>query len=821
MGTFLQDLRYAGRTLLRNPAFSAVALIALALGIGANTAIFSVVNAVLFRPLPYDSPGRLVSVLTVRMKQDERIRAAPLDVADWRARNRAFTDLAAYAGSGFTITGGCPAGSGCDAEMVIGEMVSPQLFQILGARPLLGRTLLPGEDAPGRERVVVLGHGLWQRRFGSDPGIIGRSVLLNGTGYEVVGVMPPRFVFPSERYQLWTPLAMQSEQLRSWNTRSSHFLQVVGRLRPGTSVQQARADMASVAAALREQYPENDNVGTDVIPLEETMLGAVRTGLLTLLGAVGLVLLIACANVANLLLARATARRREMAVRSALGASRRRLTRQLLTESVLLALLGGAIGFVLAVWGVRALVALAPGEVPRLAEVGLDGSVLAFTLLASLATGALFGLAPAFAGAGVELAESLRAGGRGDTGGRRAAVRGSLVVAEVALSLVLMVGAGLALRSLIALGAVDPGFRPQGVMTMTTLLSQQRYPEVPRVRAFYDEVVRRVAAQPWVEAVGITTHLPMSGQNWENGIVVEGWQGSSPQDAAVAGVRGVTPDYFRAIGNPLRAGRAPTARDDAGAPAVLLVNEAMAKRYWPGVPLADVPGRRVKIADDPGEPWRTVVGVVADVRHGGLESETRPELYLPFAQYPDWAVSLAGRAMSFAVRSSADDGAVVRGVRQEVTALDRDVPLSQVQPLAELVDESVAQPRFRTFLLAAFAVLAVSLAAVGIYGVIAYAVAQRTREIGVRVALGAGRAQVLRLVVGEGLRLAGLGLAVGLVASLAATRVLRGLLYGTSPTDPATFAGVSLLVLTVAFVAAYLPARRAARVDPMVALRGE
>ncbi|HKG92852.1 MAG TPA: ABC transporter permease [Gemmatimonadaceae bacterium] len=819
MGSIVQDLRYAARTLVRQRGFTAVALLALALGIGANTAIYSVVHAVLFRPLPFESPGRLVEVRTLLVKQGERIRASGPDAADWRARNRSFTDVAAHTGTGFTLTGrGEP-------ETFIGQLVSPQLFQILGVRALLGRTLLPGEDSLGRERVVVLSNALWRRRFGADPAVVGQPITLNGHSYTVVGVMPPRFVYPTERYQLWVPLSFQTPELRDWGGRGTHFLQVLARLRPGVTIEQAGSDMAAVTAGLRAQYPDNDNVGADVVSLEESLLGGVRRALLVLLGAVGFVLLVACANVANLLLARATARRREMAVRAALGASAGRIARQLLTESVLLAAAGGAVGLALATWGVQAMVALLPaGAVPRIDQVGVDGQVLAYSLVASLATGLLFGLAPALAGAGVDLGETLKSGGRGGAGvgrGATARLRRALVIAEVALSIVLLVGAGLAARSFVALAAVDPGFRAGGVMTMRTMLTEQRYPELARVRTFYGEALRRIEAQPWVEAAAVTTHLPMAGDNWENGIAIEGRQTRGSADGAVAGVRAISPHYFRAVGTALRAGRPPAETDVAGAPPVVVVNEELARRYWSGARPADVVGRRLKLADDPDEPWFTVVGVAADVKHEGLGAETRPELYVPYAQFPEWALRIAGRGMVFAVRSSADPATVERGVRQEVAALDPALPLSDVRPLATLVADSVAQPRFRTVLLAAFALLAVSLAAVGVYGVIAYAVAQRTRELGVRMALGAGRPQVVRLVVGEGLGLAAWGVAVGLAAALAATRTLRGLLYATSPTDPATFAAVSLLVLAVAVIAAYLPARRAARVDPMVALRSE
>jgi putative ABC transport system permease protein len=807
LGDIWHDLRYGLRALLKNPGFTAVAVIALALGIGANSAIFSVVNTVLLRPLPYADPDRLVMVWEDDTKHGyPRDTPAPANFFDWRAQNQVFEGMSATADQSFNLTG---VG---DPERVDGQAVSANLFSLLGVEPQVGRAFLPEEDQPGEGRVVIMGHALWQRRFGADQGIVGKPVTLNGLSYTVVGVMPPGFQFPGREEELWVPLALTPQQAAR---RGSHYLRVVARLKPGVTVEQAQAEMNTIAARLQQQYPDaNAEVGAAVVSLHEQVVGDIKPALLVLLGAVGLVLLIACANVANLLLARAASRQKETALRIALGASRWRLVRQFLTESVLLAALGGVVGLLLSVWGVSVLKSFIPENVSQVKAVAVDARVLAFTVLVSLLTGLLFGLAPATQASNFDLNETLKEGGRdSSSGGRGKRLRGLLVVAEVAVSLVLLIGAGLLINSFLRLRSVDPGFRTDHLLTMRVVLPQQKYPDQARRSAFYDELIRRVEAVPGVKSAAVTNWIPLVNQGDSVGVSVEGRPDPGPNRPIVA-TRVVSPHYFQAMGIKLLSGRDFDERTDrADTPAVVVIDETMAKRLWPG---EDPLGRRVT----PGSPdspddWCQVVGVVKDVRQFELTAEPKPQMYMLYAQADFFA------PRHLVVNTSVEPMSLAATVRKTVWDVDRDQPVSNVSTMEEVLSGSIARQRFSTLLLGVFAGVALVLAAVGLYGVMSYSVAQRTREIGLRMALGAQRGDVLRMVVGQGLKLVLVGVAIGLAAAFALTRVMSSLLFGVSATDPATLAAISLLLISVAALASYIPARRATRVDPLIALRYE
>jgi putative ABC transport system permease protein len=806
METTWHDLRFAARMLAKKPGFTLVAVVALALGIGANTAIFSVVNSVLLEPLPYREPERLMMVWEDATSLGyPRDTPAPANFVDWRDQNSVFEGMAASASETFNITGDG------EPEKIEAARVSAGLFRLLGVMPASGRDFAAEEDQPGGERVAVISHGLWQRRYGARPEVVGGTVTLDGEPHTVVGIMPPRFEFPSRGVDVWVPIALGGEEAAS---RGNHYLEVVARLKPGVNPAQAQSDMDAVARRLQELYPDtNTGLGVAVVPLHEQLVGEIRPALLILLGAVGLVLLIACANVANLLLARAAARYREAAVRAALGAGRLRLVRQFLTESLLIAMLGGAAGLLLAFAGLRVLAAFIPEEISLAREISLDPRVLAFTVAISAATGIVFGLVPALQASSPNLNDSLKEGGRDPSAAGKSRARSTLVISEVALALVLLIGAGLLINSFVRLQSVDPGFRSDNLLTMSVVLPDTKYPDASRRAAFYDQTLARVGALPGVESAAVVTRLPLTFKGNANSYSVEGFPEPSPDQRPIAVTRVISPDYFRAMGIAVLRGRhfTPQDREDSGN--VVVVNETFANRYWPG---DDPVGKRIKMGSLSSDaPWLTIVGVAADVRQFELSAPPRPQMYLPYTQLDFFS------PRDLVVRTASDPLALATAVRNEVWAVDPDQPVSNVRTMGSIVAESLARQRFSMLLLAIFAGVALALAAVGIYGVLSYTVTQRTREIGIRMALGAERRDVMRLVVGQGFRLVVIGLAIGIVAALGLSRLMASLLFGVSPSDPATFLAVPAVLAAVALVASYVPARRATRVDPMRALRYE
>jgi putative ABC transport system permease protein len=792
--------------LLKSPGFTAVAVITLALGIGANTAIFSIVNTVLLRPLPYPDSDRLVQVASTQRHLERWYDWVSYpDFVDWRTENRVFEDMAAYRAFGFTLTG-------LDhPELLPGMFVSASLFSVLRAEPMLGRSFLPEEDQPGRNRVVIISYGLWQRRFGSDPGLVGKAVQIDGQSYTVVGVMRPGFHFRQAAAwgdrDVWIPGTRDPER----NDRYSHNHWVVARLKPGVTIEQAQANMEAIARGLAQRYPEDQDMGVMVTLLQEKVANNIRPALLVLMGAIGLVLLIACANLANLLLARGVARKKETAVRQALGASRGRLLRQWLTESLLLALLGGAAGLLLAFQGIEFILWWGP-NLPRLEETTIDLRVLAFIFLLSLASGVMFGTAPALQSSKIDLQEALKESGTRSAGLGRARTRSLLVVGEVALALMLLVSAGLLIRSFVRLLEVDPGFNPESILTGEILLPTPKYAAPRRQAAFFKEVVERVEALPGVQAAGGSSSVPLI-DNDTGGIQIEGRPEPHPGELAVQAEKPkVTPGYFRAMEIPLLRGRTFTWADNERSLPVAIISRMAAELYWPN---EDPIGKRVSIydGDERGPVWREVVGIVGDIRHDGLKERVRPGIYVPVLQSPTFIMVLA-------VRTRMDPSSLSAAIRRAVMAVDKDQPVF-LRTMEQAVSDSMSDRRFQMTLLGVFAAVALLLAAIGVYGVISYSVSQRTHEIGVRMALGAQRRDMLRLVMGQGMRLALTGVAVGLVAAFAMTRVLSSLLYGVTATDPGTFAGVSLLLVGAAFLACYIPARKATKVDPMVALRYE
>jgi putative ABC transport system permease protein len=822
METLLQDLRFALRTLARRPAFTVVAVLTLALGIGANTALFTVIHAVLLRGLPFREPERLVVVwcsnpnLARAAGLPDKLPVAPGMFYDWQRWSRSFDKLAMFMSDRMSLTGeGEP-------ELLGVTRVSGDFFGVLGAPALAGRTLQPADDEQGKITTVVLSHKLWQRRFGGDPKAVGRVVSLGGRPVTVVGVMPPGFAFPrgaempsgfgfAAEPDAWTPLAFGPKERQDRDNRS---YATIGRLRPGVGLVAVRAEMAAISDRLEQANALDKGWRAELLPLREQLVGDVRPALLILLGAVGIVLLIACVNVTNLLLAQAASRQKEVAIRTALGAAPGRMARQLLTESLVLSVAGGAVGLLGAFWALRAFAAWLPPSLMLPTGFALNAPVLLFTLGLMLLTGLVAGLAPTFHMTRSDLAGTLRDGTRSGSGaslGR--STRGVLVVMETAFAVLLVVGAGLLVRSFVRLTAVDPGFDPRGVLALDLLLPESKYDSAARLTGFFDGVLERLRALPGVTAVGAVSSLPLRGDENISFVFVEGRPLPEPGKEPLADRRSATAGYFQALGIPLLRGRPFDGRDAAEAPQVAVIDEVLARAYWPG---ADPLSKRFNLRrPEEGEPrWITVVGVVRNVRHSGLRIEPRPQFYLPLAQSPR-------SQMSLVVRTQGDPKDLFGAVRRAVYATDPDQPVEKLDTMARVVAESVAGQRFNMVLLGAFAALALALAVVGIYGITAYSVAQRTGEMGLRMALGAQPGALLWMVLKEAGLLAGVGLAVGLALALIATRVMASLLFGVLPTDPATFAAVALALGAVSLAAAWLPGRRATQVDPMVALRAE
>jgi putative ABC transport system permease protein len=807
MTALFQDVRYSLRMMAKNPGFTFFVVAVLALGIAANSAIFSIADAVLVRPLPYRQADRLVMVWEDASSYGfPRDTPAPGNFADWKARNQVFEDMAASAFRGsFNLTGdGNP-------EEIPGDLVTANLFSVLGARPALGRGFIASDDVPGAPRVVILSQGLFLRRFGGDPQIIGKQLWLNYEKYDVVGVMPRGFQFPDRDPQLWAPVQFTTAQLAN---HGNHHLQVVARLKPGVSLKVANADMAAIAKQLEQEHPsENAKVGAYAVPLREELTGKTRPALLVLQGAVCFVLLIACANVANMLLARASGRRREIAMRLTLGANRWRVARQLLTESLLLAALAGAAGLLLSTFATQLLVSLIPEGIAPMNGSGVNSHVLVVTLIISVAAGILFGILPALRVSRLDLVTSLNQGGRSGIGtGRR--LRDALVVSEVALAIVLLAGAALMLRSFEKLLHLDPGFRADHLLVVRTPLPRQKYQAFALRAAFYSDVLARVARLPAVTAAGYTTWVPLTNYGGATGITVEGRPRPAPGQIPIPNCRIISDDYIRALGMKLVDGRALDQRDGTAAPPVALINQTMARNLWPG---ENAVGRRFKQGGfEEASPWITIVGIVGDVHQAGLDSPARPEMYLPYLQQdfgfePEYLV----------VRTPGDPMLIADAVRRQVWAVDKEQPVAGAMPLEELVDDTLAPRKTQAGLLGGFAVLALLLAALGIYAVLSFTVTQRTQEFGVRMALGAQPDDVLHMVLSQGVRLFTLGASIGLAAAFALSRTLEHLLYGVSATDPISFGLVTLLLAGVTLLACYFPARRAMRVDPMIALRYE
>ncbi|HYG08780.1 MAG TPA: ABC transporter permease [Pyrinomonadaceae bacterium] len=811
MNTFGQDIRYGFRMLWKSPGFTLVTVLALALGIGANTAIFSVVNTVLLRPLPYPNGERIVFIGEWSQQVPEMSVSYP-NFLDWSAQQQTMEQIAAFRSANYVLTGvGEP-------ERLDGRQVSAGFFNVLGVTPALGRNFSPDEDKPGANAVALISHGFWQRRLGGDPSIINRPLLLNNESYTVVGVLPQTFEWQSP-VDVFVPIGLRTDQSNMTSRGNHPGIYVLGLLKPNVSVEQARTEIKTIAERLAQQYPDTNGGQSAVLDsLQARAVEDIRPALLLLLAAVGFVLLIACANVANLLLARAASRSKEIAIRTALGAGRLRIIRQLLTESLLLSLMGGALGLLFAMWGIDALLAALPDDVPRLlvAGVGLNTPVLIFTLVVSVLTGLLFGLAPALQASKSNLNETLKDGGRTSAGVGRQRMRNLLVVSEVALSLLLLVSAGLLIKSFNRLQQTELGFDPTNVLTLRVPLPEARYKENGQVENFWDELLRRVRALPGVESAGLTRGLPMNG-GIESGVMVEGQETTNPRDGTVAVSLYVEPGYFNAMNITLLRGRFLSDQDTKDAPLAVMVDEMFVSRFFPN---ADPIGKRLRVGGDRA-PLRNIVGVFKHIKHYGPDEEGRVEIFTPYKQVPAENFAASNRSLWLAVKTKGDPTSLAPAIRNEVLQMDKDQPISNVGTMEQIVAATVAPQKFATWLLAVFAASAMLLAAVGIYGVMAYTVTQRTHEIGIRMALGAGRRDVLRMVVSQGMKLAFIGVAIGLVGAFALTRLMSSLLYGVSATDPLTYGGVSVLLATVALLACLIPARKATRVDPMIALRYE
>jgi putative ABC transport system permease protein len=802
METLLSDIRYGVRSLLKRPGFTAIALIALTLGIGANTAIFSLVNAVLLRPLPFAEPDRLVWMWGNIRNGGSRASVSPLDFLDFRKQNTTFEEFAASFSVPLPLN---LTGTG-EPERLTAAGVTGNYFQALGAKPALGRTFLLENEKPGSDQVAVLSYGLWQKRFGGDPGIVNRKITLDGKTCEVLGVMPQDFSFP-QAAELWVPINFDISP--GMKQRKAHFLRPIGKLKAGVTIAQAQADTDAIARRLEEQYPDtNSGWGLRLVSLREQLVGNTRPTLFILFGAVGFVLLIACANVANLLLVRAAGRQKEIALRTALGAGRFRIVRQMITESVLLALVGGTLGTLLAMWGVDLLVTLSAGSIPPTAHVKIDATVLCFTLLISLLTGVLFGLAPALRTMKLNLSESLKEGGRTPSEGpRRNRTRSVLVVLESAVAVVLLIGAGLLIRSLIRLQNISPGFDAHNVLTMRVDLPGEKYATPETTANFFSQLESHLGGLPGVESVGLVSELPLSGQPNDMPYTVEGRPPVSIDQAFDDDFRRVNRQYFGALRIPLLRGRNFTEQEVHESAKVVIISELLARQVFPN---EEPIGKRLIMAMG-NQPFE-IIGIVGDIRHRALESQPAAAMYLPTYETP-W--------MNIVIRTKGDPTGLAAAVRREVQGIDPDQPVADVKTMEQWLETAVAAPRYRTALLALFALVALVLASTGIYGVMSYSVTQRTHEIGVRMALGARRLDVLKLVVRQGMTLVVVGVGLGLLGAFALTRVMSTLLFGVTAKDPVTFVAVAALLTLVAFVACYLPARRATKVDPLVALRYE
>jgi putative ABC transport system permease protein len=821
----LSEIKVALRGLAKSPGFTIIAIATLALAIGANSAVFSLINALLVRPLPYQQPAKLALIWEQFATQGlDRIPCSPPEYLDLEKEFQSGTQLAAFTYQTFNL------GGGDVPERISGALVAPSLFPLLGVEPIKGRTFAREEQGQGHDDVIVISERLWKRRFSSDPALVGKTLLLNGRSYTVIGIMPAKFEFPiplfgvqgnqfAERVEIWKPIAFTPLELKERGNRSYGL---ITRLRSDAPVAKAQAEIDKIIANWIQTYRDNyggGGFGARIYPLQDQVVGGMRTGLAILLGAVIFVLLIACANLATMLLARASARERELAIRIALGAGRWRLLRQMLTESVLLALAGAAGGVILSIWGLELLKQIGARTIPRLAEVNVDLVVLIVTAVVAVGTGILFGLIPAFASAKPELTEALKEGGRGSTSGaRRNQVRFSLVVAEIALALVLLVGAGLLLKSYARVQNSDPGFDRRNVLTAEIDLAETKYPQRgtadynhgAAMINFWNEALRRVQQLPGVEAAAFTIVLPLSGSNTDSSFTIEGRVKRPNEPGPDEELRTISPDYFRVIKTPLLRGRFFAESDNIDAPGVVIINDALAKKYWPN---ENALGKRITFSDTrkPDPKWLTIVGIVRSIRHRGLDVDPQPEYYLPLALDP-W------HTMVLTVRSAQDPRSLTSAIRREIQSIDPDQPMANVRTLEAVTADSVAPRRMSMVLLGAFAGIALLLASVGIYGVISYLVVQRTHEIGVRMALGAQRRDVLQLVVGHALKLVGIGTAIGLVLALLSTRTLSVLLYSVGAFDATTFIFVTVALAAVALLASYIPALRATRADPMIAL---
>ena len=799
METLFNDIRYGVRGLLKRPGFTVVALITLALGIGANTAIFSLINAVLIRQLPFGEPDRLVWTWGNIRNGGNRASVSPLDFLDYRKQNTTFEEFAAMISVPLSAN---LTGSG-EPERLSAAGVTGNYFQALGVKPALGRTFLPENETAGHDQVTILSYDLWQKRFGGDPGILNKKITLDDKAFDVIGVLPRDFDFPAAS-QLWVPLNFDGPP--GMKQRKAHFLRPIGKLKAGVTLAQAQADTDAIAQRLAATYPDtNTGWNLRLVPLQEQIVGNVKPTLFILFGAVGFVLLIACANVANLLMAHAASRQKEIALRSALGAGRLRIVRQMITESLLLALCGGALGALLAVWGSELLVTLSGDNIPSTAHVKIDFTVLAFTLVTSLLTGVLFGVAPALRTLKVNLSESLKEGGRsGSESAQRNRTRSLLVVFESAVAVMLLIGAGLLIRSLIQLQNTNPGFEAHNVLTMRIDLPQKKYGSPEKLASFWEQFEGRVSGLPGVESVGLISELPLSGQPNDMPYTVEGRAPGATNQTFDDDFRRVNQNYFRALRIPFLRGRSFTEQEVRDGAKVLIISELLASQTFPG---EDPIGKRLVMAL--GNQAFEIIGIVGDIRHRSLESQPLPAMYMP-----------AFEPGANVVIRTADPG-VTAAVRREIQAIDPNQPIANIRTMEQWLGLAVAAPRYRTTLLALFAALALLLSAVGIYGVMSYSVGQRTHEIGVRMALGARQLDVLKLVVRQGMSLVGIGISVGLIGAIALTRVIATLLFGVGTKDPTTFLVVAMLLAIVAFIACYIPAWRATKVDPLVALRYE